>query len=158
VLALEPEAVEELALVAVLEVDAAVGAGLPAGVGHEGEPELQVQLEVLEGALAQRADVEEGAVGELDGLAAHPLLRAGAVEQDDRALRRLLPQHRALALDFLQGGLDLAPFGFGGEGFAADLAGEGRTVLELAREGGLAVLEGPLGPDRVLAVPAGPGQ
>src|SRR5262249_48704158 len=59
VLALEAEAVEDLEFVAVLHVDAAVGPALPAGVRHERQEELQVNLVVLESLLADDAVIEE---------------------------------------------------------------------------------------------------
>ena len=97
--ALESEAVEHLDLVAVLDVDAAVGTALAATEGLERQEELEVQREVLEGLLGSRARGEELA---LIQVAAVPGVGVGAVEQDDRADRRLGTLGRAMTDDALE--------------------------------------------------------
>src|SRR6185436_1788380 len=143
------EQVEDLHLVAVREVAAAVAPALAAGRGHERAHELDVIIEAAVELLLRR----EVALRDLDRavLAGLPLLRGPrridlvpvlAVEDDDRPLRRLLPHRGRLPLDALHlirgaargaldgaravgaGPLDVAALVLERDGVALDLAVE----------------------------------
>src|SRR5581483_119256 len=96
---LEPKRIEHLQLVAILQIDAAVAAGLATRLGNERRAELDVQREILEVLLAASAGQQQIA---LDQLAAYPRRRIRAVEQHLGARRRLRAQRGALAIDLGQ--------------------------------------------------------
>src|SRR5689334_503636 len=98
VLRVEPVAVEDLDLVATLEVDAAVPSPLAAGRGHVRDAELDVQLEVpvelLLGDDVPTAHLHRPAIDQfpwgslLRVVPRHPGVQVLAVEQDLRPLGR----------------------------------------------------------------------
>src|SRR5262249_45356762 len=98
VVPLQAEAIENLHLVAALEIDAAVAARLPTGVRHEGELKLGVNPAALKHAVSGGAVHEQLVFGQLPV----EVVGRGAVEEDDGFLRRLGPEGRALALDFFE--------------------------------------------------------
>ena len=85
--------IQHLHLVAALAVDAAVGAGLAAGGGHEGEPELDVQREILE-LLPRGGPFHQQTVGRHAAVA--EVLGARPVEEHDGPRRRLGQERGAL--------------------------------------------------------------
>src|SRR5204863_6162225 len=117
---------EDLALVAVLQVDAAVGAALPSGARHEGQAELDVELEVLERLLRFDAVVEQVP---LDELPSAPFVGLRSVEQDHRALRRFRALGRALPDDPLQGELAVGAVAL--EDAGRDVARPGAAEMDL---------------------------
>ena len=105
--ALEAEAIEDLDFVAVLEVEAAVGATLATAERLERQEEFEVQFEIGEGLLGLRVGFEEAARVDL---AVDPGVGVLAVKEDGRVLRGGEAFGRAVADDALEreaGALDL---------------------------------------------------
>src|SRR2546425_12003193 len=119
VFALAPEAVQELYLPAVLQIDSAVGPGLSASLRHEWQAELKVQSEILKGSLARDPVVKQVTV---DELAAVPFVGTGAGKQHHGPRGRFHTQGRALAEHAAKGEL-----------FAVPSRGDQLAVGDLAR-------------------------
>ena len=97
--ALEAETIEYLNLVAILDVDAAVGATLATAEGLEGQEELDVHREILEGLLRLYPGSEEVAFIHVP---VDPSIGILTIEEDDGVLRSGEPFGWAAADDTLK--------------------------------------------------------
>src|SRR5690606_18247393 len=95
-----------LQLIATLNIDTAVTAGLTAGRGHKGRAELDVQRVIAELLLSNWIGGPK--VLAVDQFAVFPLINGTAVEQHDRPFRCFFAERGTLTLHLLERGGGLA--------------------------------------------------
>ena len=113
--AFQAERVQDLHLVALLDVDAAVAASLAGRIRHVRQSEFQVQTEIVDGNLGHSPDVQQPVFGDFGSV---ELVGRGAVKQNQGVARRSGVHRRTDALPLGQRAAQPAIAAVDGRGLA----------------------------------------